>query len=305
MIRSVTVTNFKGESLKMQLDRPDETGFAITQIDGLGPVTASLSTTEYASADGVKFNSAKLGARNIVLHITFFYNQSIETLRQKTYRYFPTKRKVHLSFEADNRICDTDGIVESNEPDIFSSDESCVISIMCSNPYFVAGGDSGTMVSPLAPSTGFEFPFANNSLTRSMLEFIGLKNNTPYYISYEGDSDTGVLLHILADAPFTNLRITEVLSQKSIFIDTTKISALTEGRGIQRGDEIIISSVTGNKTAMMRLSNGTVINIINCLGRLPGWFKLSNGVNVYSINAATGVDNIKIWFEYQKLYEGI
>ena len=42
MIKSVTVTNYLGEKLKMELARPEESGFAITQIKGLGPQKSTI-----------------------------------------------------------------------------------------------------------------------------------------------------------------------------------------------------------------------------------------------------------------------
>ena len=37
MIKSVTVTNYLGESLKMKLTNPYDSGIAITDITGIGP----------------------------------------------------------------------------------------------------------------------------------------------------------------------------------------------------------------------------------------------------------------------------
>ena len=39
MIKSVTVTNYLGESLKMELTNPYDSGIAITDITGIGPVS--------------------------------------------------------------------------------------------------------------------------------------------------------------------------------------------------------------------------------------------------------------------------
>ena len=66
MIKSVTVTNYLGESLLLELSNPWEVGIAITKIEGLGPVKASINSTEISSGDGARFNSARISTRNIV-----------------------------------------------------------------------------------------------------------------------------------------------------------------------------------------------------------------------------------------------
>lgn len=67
MVKSVTVTNYLGKSLKMELANPELSGLAITSIEGLGPGKADVITTNMASNDGSIFNSARLNERNIVL----------------------------------------------------------------------------------------------------------------------------------------------------------------------------------------------------------------------------------------------
>ena len=42
MIKSVTVVNHLGESLKLDLASPEKSGFIVKSIEGLGPVKATL-----------------------------------------------------------------------------------------------------------------------------------------------------------------------------------------------------------------------------------------------------------------------
>ena len=138
MIKAVTVTNNLGESLRMELTNPSSSGLIIREIEGLGPVKATINFTESANIDGAYENSARLETRNIVLSLQFLPKPTIEDTRQMTYKYFPVKRNVRLHVETDNRSCYVDGRVESNEPDIFSKEEGCQISILCADPHFYA-----------------------------------------------------------------------------------------------------------------------------------------------------------------------
>ena len=149
MIYSIVVTNYLGDRIKLELGKPDVSGFLIKSITGLGPAKANVNTTEVSTNDGSLFNSARLSQRNIVLDMVFIntvYGESIEDLRQKSYKYFPLKKSVELTIETDNRYVKTTGYVESNEPNIFSSQEGTQISIICPDPYFYSAGEDGKVI---------------------------------------------------------------------------------------------------------------------------------------------------------------
>ena len=87
MIYSLTVTNFLGDRIRLELGKPENTGFLIKSITGLGPVKANVNTTEVITNDGSMFNSARLSQRNIVIQMVFvnsIYGEDIEAIRQKS-----------------------------------------------------------------------------------------------------------------------------------------------------------------------------------------------------------------------------
>ena len=147
-----------------------------------------------------------------------------------------------------NRICETYGYVESNEPDIFSSDETTQISIVCPDPYFYSAGPDGTNttifygVEPL-----FEFAFSNESLTESLIEFGEIKNETEQTVYYSGDAEIGVVITIHAIGNVRNITIYNTGTREVMRIDTDKLEKLT-GSGMVAGDEIIISTIKGDKS---------------------------------------------------------
>ena len=83
MVNSIIVTNYLGESIVLELGKPEESGFLITSIDGLGPVKANINTTNKSGMDGSKYNSAKRENRNIVIHLKFISDgtETIEDIR--------------------------------------------------------------------------------------------------------------------------------------------------------------------------------------------------------------------------------
>src|SRR5688572_25789928 len=125
------VINHLGESLILTLRKPRESGFRVHDIKGLGPVKADIHTSSISTLDGVIYNSAQLGGRNIVLELGFLGAPTIEETRLKSYKCFPIKQNVTLIFETDTRTALTHGYVETNEPTIFGKETGTQISIVC------------------------------------------------------------------------------------------------------------------------------------------------------------------------------
>ena len=307
MIYSIVVTNYLGDRIKLELGKPDVSGFLIKSITGLGPVKANVNTTEVSTNDGSLFNSARLSQRNIVLDMVFIntvYGESIEDLRQKSYKYFPLKKSVELTIETDNRYVKTTGYVESNEPNIFSSQEGTQISIICPDPYFYSAGEDGNNVTNFySIDPIFEFPFSNESLDEPLLVFGEIQIKTEGVITYHGDSEIGVMIYIHAIGPATNINIYNTETREVMRINTEKISSLT-GKGIVASDDIVINTAKGEKSITL-IREGVSYNILNCLDKNTDWFTLAKGDNIFAFTADSGVTNLQFRVENKVIYEGV
>ena len=138
MMKSIIVTNHKGESLEMELRRPELSGLLPYSISGLGGSTANINTQDMVGIDGAFFVSSRKQTRNITLTVKIMATEllTLEESRRLTYKFFETKKPVRLTFVTDKRSCYIDGYTESNEPDIFTNQETTSISIICPDPYF-------------------------------------------------------------------------------------------------------------------------------------------------------------------------
>lgn len=304
MIRSVTVTNHLGASLKMELARPDRSGFVVESIQGLGPEKADVNITEVSTDDGGILNSSRVPCKNIVLSLSFLWRNTVEEMRQLSYRYFPLKKKIKLLFETDNRLVEIVGIVESNDPDIFSDREGTEISILCEKPFFYSAGDQGLQVAEfysIIPM--FEFPFGNESLNEPLLIMGEIHHLAEKTITYEGDTEVGITITIHAVGEAKGITIYNTGTREIMSIDTEKIKTLT-GSGIVAGDDIIISTVRGSKSIRL-LRQGVYTNILNCLDKNASWFMLSNGENTFAYTAEEGIWNLRMTIENRILYWGI
>lgn len=301
MITKITVTNHRSETVEFVLRSPELSGFFIRGVDGLGPTKATINTSESLSLDGSTFNSARKEQRNIVLKLGFLENPTIEDTRQASYKYFPLKQRVKVVVETDNKTVQTYGYVESNEPDIFSKEETADISIICPDPYFysvIAG-----VVNFSGVDAQFEFPFSNESLTEKLIIFGEIMTEPQQSIFYTGEAEVGFRMYIHAEGPVENVTIHNLVSLQSMTIDTDILTALT-GEGLDHGDDIIISTLRGQKSVTL-IRDGVSINILNALGPDSDWLTLSPGDNIFYYEATLGETNLEFRIEYDVLYEGI
>lgn len=307
MIYSFAVTNYLGDRIKLELGRPDISGFLIKSVTGLGPVKANVNTTEVVTNDGSMFNSARLSQRNIVFQLAFVntvYGETIEDVRQKSYKYFPAKKSVEIAIETDNRYVKIKGYVEFNEPDIFSSQEGTQISIICPDPYFYSAGEDGNNVTDFYTiDPVFEFPFSNESLTEPLLAFGEIQIKTEGVITYHGDSEIGVVIYIHAIGKATNINIYNTETREVMTINTDRLEQLT-GKGLVASDDIVINTAKGEKSITL-VREGVSYNILNCLDKNADWFSLSKGDNIFAFTAETGVTNLQFRIENQVIYEGV
>jgi len=332
MIKTVTVTNYLGDSIKLDLRRPEQSGFLIKSISGLGPSKANINTTEVSTNDGSLFNSARLNQRNIVFELIFVESvnrENIEDIRQKSYKYFPMKKNLDLLIETDNRIVKTTGYVESNEPNIFSSQEGSQISIICPDPHFYSAGPDGNNTTVFyGIESVFEFPFSMELsifdvhttpyflsamqtleeheyefLTDPLIVFGNIQNKTENVITYKGDSEIGITIQIHAIGEAGSITIYNTETREIMRIDTFRLETLT-GSGIVAGDDIIIKTQKGDKSITL-IRAGKTTNILNCLDKGTDWFSLAKGDNVFAFTAESGTTNLQFRIDNKVIYEGV
>ena len=282
MIHSFAITNYLGDRIKLDLREPEVSGFLIKSVTGLGPVKATVNTTEVVTNDGSMFNSARLSQRNIVFQIVFVdtvYGETIEDVR-------------------------TNGYVESNEPNIFSSQEGTSISIICPDPFFYSACEDGNNVTDFySIDPMFEFPFSNESLTEPLLVFGEIQIKTEGVITYYGDAEIGVTIYIHANGPASNIDIYNTETREVMKIDTVKLQKLT-GKGIVASDDIVINTSKGDKSITL-IREGVSYNILNCLDKNTDWFTLAKGDNIFAFTADSGVTNLQFRIENKVIYEGV
>jgi hypothetical protein len=238
----------------------------IKNIDGLGPVTANVNTTEYGSIDGEILTGTSIPKRNIVitaaLNPNWALGQTFESVRQVLYSYFMTENQVRLRFTSTHLApLEIIGYVESCEPDMFSKDPIYQISIICPQPYFMA-------VSPTSIQ----------GLTQAFATPVDV------LVNYEGNADAGFTVDVTLPSGGT------AFSGEARFINgtpTTKIGVVTP-IVVSTTSFFRLSTVQGAKFARQYpIPTGLPTNVLGKWATGGSWITLRKGVNKIQILTAT------------------
>lgn len=302
MIKSVKITNKSGESITLELQRPEKSGFVVKSIDGLSPTKATINTVELAGVDGGIYNSSRLGSRNITLELLFLENPTIEDTRQLSYKYFNIKQYIELQIETDIRVYRAVGYIESNEADIFSKEEGCSVSILCPDSYLYGINKSKIDIASIAKK--FEFPFSNESITDKLINLGEIGGSTFINAYYDGDIDNGLkfVFHITTDV-LKDFSIYSYKTGKTFKLNDNVINDMV-GSTIVKNDYIIIDTTINNKSVQL-YRNAEYINILNAVERPYVWFNLTKGDNLFIVSTNSEVAGYTGYVEYDSLYEGV
>ena len=181
--------------MELILAEPEKSGLAVESVTGLGQVDADVNLTKLAGSDYSTANSANLTTRNVVFKIKY-WGDDIEASRHTCDKYFPTKKTIKIVAKTDYRELELSGIVERNEPDIFSEKSGCQISIKCPDPFWYSLTNQTTPFSGIAPL--FEFPFHSDLPGHGddMIEFGEIRIIKDKTVYYTGEAEVGVTINI-------------------------------------------------------------------------------------------------------------
>lgn len=303
MIKAVECTNKSGDSIRMTLAEPESSGFAISSITGLGPEGASVSASENNSGDGVEITGTRISSKNIVLNLIFYWKDgmSIEDIRHLSYKMFPVKETITLVIVTDTRVLKIEGVVETNEPDIFSNQEGCSISLICPEPFFRGQSAKETIFTGLEKC--FTFPFSNNSTSESLLIFGKWNTSKTKTIVYNGEEKIGVEVVMDFKGDVGDITIYHNNLNEYFKLQTNKIK-IDNVTGIQDGDSIILSTIKRKKKLSL-YRNGKEYNILYVIDKNVTWFEMNKGNNIFSYATTYGSENMEFKINTETIYKGV
>lgn len=259
MLNKVEVRNRRGSLLSLPMDDISE-GYIVAEIEGLGPVKATLVSSSFAGQDGSQYQSSRREERNLKLTLELepdYISTSAGDLRDNLYNFFMTKMPVSLRFFDDRGLTvDIAGRVETCDPAIFTDKPAVDISIICFDPDFI----------DLNPVT-------INGLT--------VADSTEILLPYPGTVDTGTTLVMNVDRAITEFSIYHRLPDDSM-------RQFDFAAPLQIGDTLTISSIKGSKGVTLTRS-GSDSSLLRGKSPQSAWIELDgpgdNYIRVYAVGA--------------------
>lgn len=164
------------------------------------------------------------------------------------------------------------------------------ISIICPKPYFKSIENLTISFSDV--NSLFEFPF---SISAIGIEFSNIVTNIRKTIINTGDTDTGVVIKLLAvGGNVVNPIIYDVMSREFLKLNFT----------LQQNDLITINTNTGEKSITLT-RNGVTTNAMGYLSSDSTWLTLGAGDNVFTYDSDSGNANLQLTFTTALLYGGV
>jgi hypothetical protein len=286
LLKNLRVKNWKNQILNLSIGDILE-GFFIKDIQGLGPVKATLSTSSSAGLDGAQYHASRLESRNIIIKLGLDPNGlpiSVSELRSKLYDFFMPKTNAKLNFilseGSDTLDRVIDGHIEYNEPDVFTKEPTVDVSIMCFNPLF-------------ADPEPKSHSFSTSTLSTPGASFV-----------YEGNVDTGALIKILFNRSVSSGTRIDIRHK---YLGVTKAMHLSHpsyppGYSFQSGDVLEISTVRGSKYVRV-IRGGITTAILYAFAPISEWISLGQGLN--EIGVQVSGNPIPYTVEYVEKYGGL
>lgn len=263
MLIKVEVRSSQGDLLSLPLEDVSA-GLIVKDIDGLGPVKATLVSSSFAQLDGAQYHSSRREPRNIKLTLDLepdYISTSVQDLRNRLYEFFMPKSETNLRFYLSNgRTVDILGRVESFDSPLFAKEPEAEISMVCYDPDFID-----------------LIPVELNGMTTS--------SSTETLVEYEGTVETGIQFVLNVDRDVTDLTFYHRPPDGSL-------RSLEFSEQLGAGDVVTINTNPGSKGAT--LSRGGIDSpILYAISPQSNWIEFSRGDNhirVYAEGAGIPYD---------------
>lgn len=275
MLKELVIQNESGMRFTLPLTHGKKY-YRVESIEGLGPVKATLVSSDFAQMDGSLFQSGRRDVREIKFTISLipdYVNETAATLRQTMYYFFLPKSKVRLFFKGHNdKVFTIEGRIESLEPSLFSKETEVDVNVVCFNPDFEADSPSVFM----------------GNTTSTM---------TPLELFYHGNVSTGFIFRMTPNRALNGFTI----YHRSM--SNTEMQMDYQGP-VKAGDEITINTIVGSKEVMLKDSaTGLSYSTLYYLSLSSKWIQLTTSTN--AIRVYSDGDPIPYTIEYTPKYGGL
>lgn len=256
-------------------------GIYIADIDGLGPVKATLVSSSFAGEDGEQYHSSRREARDVKLTLGLepdYVTTTVRALRARLYNYFMTGMPVNLRFYdvdgATSLTVGIDGRVETCEPTIFDQEPAMEVGVRCFKPDFL-------------------------ELTQVTVNGTTTTTSTDQTVNYTGTVETGIVFNITATKAIPNFTIYHTPPDGVV-------RSLYYNDPLAVGDKLEISTIPGSKYVRKTLSGQSSYSSM-LRGQSPSsnWIEFQPGPNKVRVSVPAGADAVAWTMKYTNRHGGL
>lgn len=275
-IEKLEVTNSQGNLLTLSLEDISE-GYIVQDMDGLGPVKATIASSNFANIDGEEEQASSRDPRNITIELgyapDYTENETVRSLRSRLYQFFTAPSRVKLTFYMlDGTVVQTMGTVESCDPAIFTQEPQMNIAIYCANPDFIE-----TTV------THREDFFTTDTESR-LVRITGTLKTGLSSLSFTANQ---------AMSGFSIYHVTPGGDQRNMLINAP----------LQLGDTVTMCTIKGRKSITLTRNNNTS-SLLWAVSPESLWVLLEPGDNQLYLNGDT-INGARVYIDYYNRHGGL
>ena len=307
--------------------------YMISEIDGLCPPTAVLSTAGYAGTDGSYLTNAYIDKRNIV--ITFYMSGvgDTEQRRQELYSVVQPSKYIKMYYYTRRRKVYAEGYVESMTISNFVSGVNGQISILCPDLYWhgVEAATYSTADSETDVTANFYYTFPNSSwytnddgyeetqiaVAESTAAFESDTVTASASLTIDNDGDEyGFVMRLINgnehDANFDKIIITNETAGQTMTIDYSEYGYVEIG---EDGGYLVIDTIAGEKDihrwSHTGIDKGSYMRYFDF--SVSDWLTLVHGENVITVTVTVStssytygvLETLSFEIDYQPVYLGV
>ena len=274
MLTQVDIQNVTGATLSLPM-AGGSPGYLVKDLEGLGLVKATLTSTDNAQTDGAQLQGARRDPRNITGKIGFlpdYITNTVQSLRANLYDYLAPMSNVVMSFYDDGVIfANIAATVESLDDTRFTNDPEMDFSVMCYGVDFI-------------------------SPDSVVVEGDTVTDTTSTIIDYEGSTDVGFIFVLAVNRTMTSLSLSN--TRPDNIVQTLNL----EGLDLISGDTLTICSIPGQKS-ITRNRVGNVTSALYSLDSASTWPSLRKGINLFRAQVSGAA--VPWSLEYMAKYAGL
>ena len=235
-----------------------EKKWQIISVTGLNPPVATQNESNVVGAAVVKITGSNIGKRAIVFTIRI--NYPCELNRAELLSFLGSNNEITLHIQSKYKDLYIDGVVETNDYDIYTNSQIMQVSILCGYPYFKASEERVTK--SIVSKGGFTFPFSvDYDKTVQFDEFDILDR---LFLYNYGQIPTGLIIE---------LDVYENSAVKVYNVDNEN-EFFTFNEELRAGDKVIINTNMWADEKCVIIRNGVKTKFMNKLVRGVTWFTL-------------------------------